>query len=98
LEVFGGATIGLFFFGLGAYGVSISLMNLNDNPKLLYAGAGCIALGLIIVWKSLQYMRPLKPQTKFTVFVCPHCGAIVEEDVERCPKCGKNVANQLNNS
>jgi hypothetical protein len=92
LEVFGVAAIGFFFVGLGACGVILSMMNLNFNPRLLYAGAGGIALGLIIAWKSLQYLRPLKPKTEFTVFVCPHCSAIVEEDAESCPKCGKTVA------
>jgi hypothetical protein len=40
LEVFGGASIGLFFVGLGVYGVNLSFENLNNNPRLLYDGAG----------------------------------------------------------
>ncbi len=92
LEVFKGVAVGLFFVVLGAIVVGVSLGNLNVNGQLLYAGGGCIVLGVIIAWRyGLQYTRPLKPKTKTSVFVCPHCGAIVEENDEPCPKCGKAI-------
>ena len=72
LEVFGGVAVGLFFVGLGIYGVGISFANLNSNGRLLYAGAGCIVLGLILVWRSLQFMKPMKPVQQFTVTACSY--------------------------
>ena len=99
LEVFKGVAVGLFFVVLGAIVVIVSLGNLNVNGRLLFAGGGCIVLGVIIAWRyGLQYTRPLKPKTKTSVFVCSRCSAIVEEDAECCPKCGKTVADQPNNS
>ena len=93
VEVFKGVAVGLFFVVLGTIVVIVSLGNLTVNGELLYAGGGSIAMGVIIAWRyGLQYTRPLKPKTKTSVFVCSNCNAIVEEDAERCPKCGKTVA------
>ena len=91
MNILGLSAFGIFFLGLGIYALSTFLGHRN-SPQLLVAGAGGVYLGLLMLWKALEWARPIKASPQNLFDVCPFCGAIVEKSAILCEKCGRQLA------
>jgi len=91
--ILGALALSIFFVGLGAYAIILSL-GLKDSSRLLVAGLGCIFLGLILFFKeTLQWIKPIKKPHNNTLAVCPFCGAPIEKETTFCDKCKRQLPN-----
>lgn len=93
LIILGALALSIFFVGLGAYAIIVS-MGLKDSSRLLVAGLGCIFLGLILFFKeTLQWIKPIKKAQNNTLAVCPFCGALIKKETTFCDKCKRQLKN-----
>lgn len=91
--ILGALAVSIFFVGLGAYAIIVSL-ELKESSRLLVAGLGCIFLGLIMFFKeTLRWIKPIKKAQNNTLAVCPFCGAPVEKETTFCDKCTRQLPN-----
>ncbi len=88
LSVLSWFAAGIFFFGLGVYGLMTSLGNLT---RFFLFGILCCFLSFRIFWEAVQYVRPTKSSVQKTTYVCPFCGAIVEKHNAVCAKCKREI-------
>ncbi len=83
--------LSLFLIGLGIIGIRTSLGH-EASFEIFVAGAGCISVGLLILWREVvPWIRPLKTTSQNTSNACPFCGALMEKDATYCEKCKRQL-------
>jgi hypothetical protein len=90
-NVLGVSAFGIFILSLGIYGLFASL---RGSSPLLIAGAVSVFVGLRVLWKAVQMIRPLHASPQVMTCECPFCGAIVPKDIDVCQKCGREIVEQ----
>jgi len=95
MTIIGLVVAGIFFLGLGIYFfATFAGRSSSPNAKagLLFGGGGAVVIGLTMVWRGIQFARPLRETRQKYPLECPYCGALTEKAATYCEKCKTKLA------
>jgi hypothetical protein len=95
MNIIGLMVAGIFFLGLGTYFLA-TFAGRSSSPNaragLLFGAGGAVFIGLTLMWRGIQWARPLRETPQNTPKECPRCGALIDKNAAFCEKCRSQLS------